>query len=60
MSENTIEEKLKAKIKSDPMFGLHKAMMFSAMKTECAIIKLIEDEERRGGEPCQSRHCVKQ
>ncbi len=49
MSKNEIEEELKAKIKSNPMLGIHKAMMFSAMKAECAIIKLVEDEERRGG-----------
>lgn len=49
MSKNEIEEELKAKIKSNPMLGIHKAMMFSAMNAECAIIKLVEDEERRGG-----------
>lgn len=49
MSENRIEEKLSAEIKCNPLLGIHKAMMFSAMNAECKIMKLIENEERRGG-----------
>lgn len=49
MSENRIEEKLSAEIKCNPLLGIHKAMMFSAMNAEREIMKLIENEERRGG-----------
>ena len=49
MSENRIEEKLSAEIKCNPLLGIRKAMMFSAMNAECEIMKLIENEERRGG-----------
>ena len=55
MSENRIEEKLSAEIKRNPLLGIHKAMMFSAMNAECEIIKLIENEERRGGGSCANR-----
>ena len=49
MPEDKIKEKLSAEIKRNPLLGIHKAMMFSAMNAECEIIKLIENEERRGG-----------
>lgn len=49
MSENRIEEKLSAEIKCNPLLRIHKAMMFSAMNAEYEIMKLIENEERRGG-----------
>lgn len=49
MSEDKIKEKLSAEIKRNPLLGIHKAMMFSAMNAEHEIMKLIEDEERRGG-----------
>lgn len=49
MSENRIEEKLSTEIKRNPLLGIHKAMMFSAMNAEHEIMKLIENEERRGG-----------
>ena len=55
MPEDKIKEnliggkKLSTKIKRNPLRGIHKAMMLSAMNAECEIIKLIEKEERRGG-----------
>lgn len=49
MPEEKIEEKLSAEIKRNPLLGIHKAMMFSAMNAEYEIMKLIENEERRGG-----------
>ena len=48
MSEK-IQSEFKEKVKNDPMFGIHAAMVLSAMSAEKKIIKLVEDEERRGG-----------
>ena len=55
MPEDKIKEKLSAEIKRNPLLGIHKAMMLSAMNAECEIIKLIENEERRGGGSCTKR-----
>lgn len=48
MSEK-IQSEFKEKVKNDPMFGIRAAMVLSAMSAEKKIIKLVEDEERRGG-----------